>query len=849
MNAGATPPRSPGVGRRGWLAFGLAAVLSVAATAGSLGAASADAASPSGGTHLLVTYRAGTTSSGRAGVIAGAHLKTGRRIAALGVDIIPIARTAAAAAIARLRSDPTVARVELDKRIGVAWVPATDPEAVRQWSLLKTNVNHAWDLSTGSGSVVIGVIDTGVRPDEPDLAGRLVAGYDFVDGDSTPLDGFGHGTTVSTTIAANRSDGIGVAGVCPSCRVMPVRVLGNDGYGLVSNVALGIVYAVDHGASIVNLSLGSSSGSAVEADAIAYAIAHGVVVVAAAGNEGTTAPFYPAAYPGVISVGAVDFVDRRMSWSSYGSWVSMVAPGCVQSHKSTTEDGVAHYAAACGTSFAAPQVAGVAGLLRSVTPNATIGDLRAALTGTTALGVVQPDGSSATVAAKGRLDAAAAVDAIAGDGSGTSLATDAAAFPVVVPGETVSTSIRVTDVWAMAGIRTTSLRTVVFHLQSDTGADFDVVVRDGTGYRRAIGHSTGGRYDRTVSGLYADAYTIDIRPIGADSVTVVATAAIEAAPPVEPLTSTVAVSSMTDSTVTVDAAVAGGLPGYALSTWLTAWQMVERSLDATGTTTFTFDRSCVTDMHVAIRVVDQDGHGTKAVSNTLTIPRATGCPAAPFTVAGTARSVELVDPASMRLELGGAPTIPGDYFYQWHGAGADRAIEAFLPDPDLAWYGALASPTIPCAVLAGGHVVVLIAYSQVDTRIAATSAPLVLPACAASIPAIAPAPGDHTPPVIVGRSPRGGSTGIDRDQTLRIRVNERVKGIAATTVRLVNLATGRTVRLRTLRFDSATKTVILDPYYRMSSRTRYRVVIRSGVHDIAGNPLMTQTWTFRTGRR
>jgi hypothetical protein len=278
--------------------------------------------------------------------------------------------------------------------------------------------------------------------------------------------------------------------------------------------------------------------------------------------------------------------------------------------------------------------------------------------------------------------------------------------------------------------------------------------------------------------------------------------------------------------------------------------MVDRSLDAPGTTAFTFARSCATDMRITIQVADQDGRGTKAVSNTLSVPQATGCPAAPFDVAGSVRALGPANDARLNLELDGTVSPSGGYFYQWHGTGTDRAIEAYLPDPELAWYGPQATPIIPCGVLADGHTIVLIAYSQADTRIAARSAPVTLPACPNTEPATSPppTPGDLTPPTIVSRSPGSGSTGIDRDRTLRIRVSERVQGVSATTVRLQNLSTGRTVRVRVLRYDVGTRTIILDPYYRMAAGTRYRLSIRIGIKDLSANRLVTQSWTFRTGR-
>jgi hypothetical protein len=334
---------------------------------------------------------------------------------------------------------------------------------------------------------------------------------------------------------------------------------------------------------------------------------------------------------------------------------------------------------------------------------------------------------------------------------------------------------------------------------------------------------------------------------------------------------------MTGSTVTVEATVAGGLPAYELSTWVTAWQMFERELQAAGATRFTFARSCATEMLISVGVADQAGHGSAVRSDPLVVPRASGCPAPGFSVSGAARSVELVEPAGLTIDLSGAVDQPGDYYYQWHGAGTDRAIEAYLPDPERSWFGPQAALTVPCATLAAGHQLVLVAYAQANTNLAAVSTTVDLPSCPASTPPPTPTPTptpdpsatpsptptpapvppltpdavvppvDGTPPTIISRGPGRSATGVDRDRSVRIRFSEPIRGVSATTLRLVDVRTGRTVRIRTRRYDPATRTITLDPYYRMTARTTYRVVIRVGIQDLAGNRLPAQTWTFRTG--
>jgi thermitase len=126
-----------------------------------------------------------------------------------------------------------------------------------QWSVTKTHAEQAWDVSTGSSQMVVGILDTGVDPSQPDLRGKLVAGYDYVNNDQDPSDDNGHGTAVAGVVAASSDNGIGVAGYCWACRLMPVKVLGADGTGFASGLAQGIVWATDHGARVINASLGS----------------------------------------------------------------------------------------------------------------------------------------------------------------------------------------------------------------------------------------------------------------------------------------------------------------------------------------------------------------------------------------------------------------------------------------------------------------------------------------------------------------------------------------------------------------------------------------------------------------
>ncbi|TQN43912.1 subtilisin family serine protease [Blastococcus colisei] len=215
--------------------------------------------------------------------------------------------------------------------------------------------------------VVVAVLDTGVNP-HTELAAALAPGQNFTDspgGASDTSDRHGHGTHVAGTVGADA--GSQVEGVAPGVRIMPVKVLGDDGGGFSNWANSGIVYAADNGADVINLSLGGPDASGVFRSAVDYARSKGVTVIAAAGNEGNSIPLYPAAEVGVIAVAAVDEAKQKAFFSNYGSYVDVAAPGV----GITSTDKSGSYSSMSGTSMAAPHVAGVAALVKAAAPGFT----------------------------------------------------------------------------------------------------------------------------------------------------------------------------------------------------------------------------------------------------------------------------------------------------------------------------------------------------------------------------------------------------------------------------------------------------------------------------------------------
>ncbi len=284
------------------------------------------------------------------------------RIAKLDLEVVDIAKEKNIGdVISALSKDSRIEFIEPDFIATKVIIP-NDSLYPQQWGLKKIQSEGAWNTTQGNTNVDIAILDTGIDDSHPDLAGKIATRANFTT--DPDIDGDGHGTHVAGIAAASTNNNLGIAGLGFNSRLISVKVLDNSGSGYYSWVTNGIIWASDNGAEVINLSLGGNSSSTTLRDAIRYAWNKGVVITAAAGNSNNRRALYPAYYNESIAVAATDQNDKKASFSSYGTWVDVAAPG-VNIISTTGGD----YQTWSGTSMATPYVAGVAGLVKSLHPD------------------------------------------------------------------------------------------------------------------------------------------------------------------------------------------------------------------------------------------------------------------------------------------------------------------------------------------------------------------------------------------------------------------------------------------------------------------------------------------------
>ena len=311
--------------------------------------------------HILVQPRAGLSDAEFDKALATQGGKAVGRLGNLNIYVVALPPTASEQAVANaLAHHPNVKFAEVDRLVAPAFIP-NDADYGYEWHLQTINAPTAWNTSIGTG-VTVAILDSGIDPTHPDLVGQLVPGWNFYDNNSNTADVYGHGTLVAGVVAAKGNNSIGVAGVAWGAKLMPVRVTDTSGIGTLSAFANGLTYAADHGARIANLSFPVQSSSSTQA-AAQYFVNKGGIVFNSAGNYATLDSTPPS--NSLVSVSATGSTDIIASWSSYGPYVDLSAPG-VGIWTTSLGGG---YSGVSGTSFSSPLSAGVAALMMSVNPS------------------------------------------------------------------------------------------------------------------------------------------------------------------------------------------------------------------------------------------------------------------------------------------------------------------------------------------------------------------------------------------------------------------------------------------------------------------------------------------------
>ncbi|MBS0555671.1 MAG: S8 family serine peptidase, partial [Proteobacteria bacterium] len=413
--------------------------------------------------RLLVQPRPGLSDAELDKILKPHGGKQVGKIGQINVRIVQLPAQASEKAVeALLKNNKHLKFAERDLILPQA-LAVSDPYYGSEWHVPKIGADTAWDLSSGAG-VTIAILDSGVDGTHPDLAGRLVPGWNFYDNNSNTADVNGHGTQVAGTAAAESNNGVGVAGVAGGARIMPVRVASSTGSGSLTAIASGLTWAADQGARVANLSFYGVSSSSAILSAAQYMKNKGGLVTVSAGNYGTEAPF--PATDAMIIVSATDSNDVKTSWSSYGAYVDLAAPGA--GIYTTTNGG--GYGAVSGTSFSAPITAGVVALMMAANPGLGAATIEKLLfSSATDLGTVGFD----TYYGYGRVNAAAAVQAAAG----TKAVADTTAPSVSLSNPTAGSTVKglvAVDVAASdnVGVARVDLMVNGTKLASDTSAPY-----------------------------------------------------------------------------------------------------------------------------------------------------------------------------------------------------------------------------------------------------------------------------------------------------------------------------------------------------------------------------------------
>ncbi|MEM3705949.1 MAG: S8 family serine peptidase, partial [Candidatus Bathyarchaeia archaeon] len=313
--------------------------------------------------ELLLRFKSGVNENSKRKLLTALELEVVDEIPQIQTLIIRVPEKALTQVINALSHNPMIDFVEENRQIPPEAIP-NDPYYTKQWHLTKIEAPAAWDISTGNSNIIVAVLDSGVDPNHPDLAAKLLSGYNFYDNSYNTSDVYGHGTAVAGVAAAITSNALGVAGMAWQCLILPIRATDPSGYTSYSLLSKGLVYAADKGAKTATMSFAIYGGSALSS-AAKYFMEKGGLAVGAGGNSGTYCDDPDNPY--IISVSATTGSDTIASWSTYGPFIDLAAPG---SGIYTTLRG-GGYGSVSGTSFSTPLTAGLIALIFSANPSLT----------------------------------------------------------------------------------------------------------------------------------------------------------------------------------------------------------------------------------------------------------------------------------------------------------------------------------------------------------------------------------------------------------------------------------------------------------------------------------------------
>lgn len=316
--------------------------------------------------ELLVQPVAGVTDEQLEAIFKSHNVTVADTIPQINVKRLKVSPNAIEQVKSALEKTPLFSYIENNFLATGSKIP-NDSYYSSQWHLPKISSPGGWDINTGYGGVPIAIIDSGVDPAHQDLSAKLLPGYNYLDNTTNTADVLGHGTSVAGSAAALSNNVTGIAGVAWNNPIMPLVVLDSTNYASYSNIAKAITYAADHGVRVMNISIGGTSSSSTLQNAVNYAWNKGAVIFAAAANNSTNTPYYPAACNNVVAVSATTSSDTLASFSNYGDWIDISAPGA--SIYTTANGG--GYRSASGTSFSSPISAGLAALIISANSSLT----------------------------------------------------------------------------------------------------------------------------------------------------------------------------------------------------------------------------------------------------------------------------------------------------------------------------------------------------------------------------------------------------------------------------------------------------------------------------------------------